>query len=298
MPATVLDLFEICYQYRHGGVKDISFSAASGESIALFGEAGSGKTTLLRLLSGQLSPQSGMVRVFGRAPRSVRKKVGHAAENARLNPLFTAQQVVTHQVARQDVSGAQRPARVAEALELVGLSEVRDRPVRELSSGQRTALTIAAALAPRPALVVMDNLTAFLPPELSGKICHYLDARRAKDGLTLVHATTVSSEAERADRVLLLDAGCPLAFDTPDQLIGNHSADTVTIEAADPDAVQRTLRGIFDVEIEAIDGGLTFRAADGMATAAHLFRHPPGGVRTVYVQRPTLWDVIETLKAG
>ena len=293
-----LDLFEVCYQYRHGGARDITLTAAQGESIALFGGSGSGKTTLLKLLAGQLGPQSGMVRILGRAPRSVRKQVSYAGENARLNPLLTAHQVVAHQVARHDVAVAQRPARITEVLELVELYELRDRPVRELSGGQRTALTIAAALAPRPALVLMDNLTPSLPPGVAGKIYSYLDARRTKDGLTLVHATTLSSEAERADRVLLLDAGCPLAFDTPDQLISNHSADTVTIEAADPDAVQRTLRGIFDVEIEATDGGLTFRAADGMATAAHLFRHPPGGVRTVYVQRPTLWDVIEMLKAG
>jgi len=188
--------------------------------------------------------------------------------------------------ARQDVAVAQRPARITEVLELVELYELRDRPVRELSSGQRTALTIAAALAPRPALVLIDNLLPLLPSGLSEKIYHYLDARRAKDGLTLVHASTVSLEAEKADKVLLLDGGCPLAFEAPAQLISSHSADMVTIEAADPEAVQRTLRGIFDIEIEAAAGGLTFKAADGMATAAHLFRHPPGGVRTVYVQRP------------
>jgi ribosome-dependent ATPase len=298
MPATILDLFEVCYQYRHGGVKDISFSAASGESIALFGDSGCGKTILLKLLSGQLGPQSGMVRVFGRAPRSVRKQVGHAAEGARLNPLFTPQQIVSYQVARQDVPGPQRHARTAEALEVTGLSEVRDLPVRELSRGRRTALIIAEALAPRPALLLLDNLISALAPGVADKIFSYLEARRAKDGLTVVHATTASSEAERADKVLLLDAGCPLAFEPPEQLIGRHSADTVTLEAADPEAVQRTLRGIFDVEIEATAKGLIFKAADGMATAAHLFRHPPGGVRTVYVQRPTLWDVIETLKAG
>ncbi len=69
----------------------------------------------------------------------------------------------------------------------------------------------------------------------------------------------------------------------------------VLIEAADPEAVQRTLRGIFDVVMEETPEGLRVSAADAVPIAAYLFRHPAGGFRSVFIRRPTLWDVLNTI---
>jgi len=284
----------VCVRYRRGGgVSGVSFSALPGEWVALFGGAGSGKTTLLRLLAGRLSPEAGTVRVLGRAPRGVSRMVGYAPERPPFASIFTPHQILGQQMARHDVPGSQRTARLVETLELLGLYADRDRPARELSGGEQTALAIAAALAHRPAVLLLDNLTTTLPVPLADRLRAHLDARRAEDGLTVVQATTNADEAEQADRALLLEAGRPLVFAAPADLLARHAADTLIVEAADPEAVQRTLRGIFDVKIAETRDGLRFSATDGLGVTAHLLRHPAGGVRTVYLRKPTLWDVLK-----
>jgi ABC-type multidrug transport system ATPase subunit len=248
------------------------------------------------VLAGRLAPEEGTVRVLGRAARGAAKQIGYAPEEARPVALFTPHQMLLQRMIRYDVPGAQRPARIAEALEIFDLYADRDRPIRELSRTQQTALTLAAALAHRPALLLLDNLLPAPPSPLAERLRAYLEARCADDGLTVLHATNRNDEAEQADRVLLLDAGCPRAFASPAELLAQHAADILMVEAADPDAVQRTLRGIFDVAITPTRDGLRFSAADGLAVAAHLFRHPSGGVRVVTLRPPTLWDVLERLR--
>lgn len=209
--------------------------------------------------------------------------------------LFTPHQLLAQRMVAYNVPSPHRAARMAEMLDLCDLYPHRDRPLRELSQGQRIAVGLAAALVHHPAVLLMDNVLAALAARLRKRLQEYLNARRAKDGLTLIHATTRSEEAEKADRVLLLEEGRTLAWGKPEALLADFGVDTLMIEAADPQAVRRTLRGIFDVEITETEDGLRFSALDGIATTAHLFRHPAGGVRTVYVRRPNLWDVLEKL---
>lgn len=292
-----VEVSEVTARYRKGrGVYGVSFEARPGERVALFGGAGSGKSTLLRVLAGRLAPEEGTVRVLGRAARGAAKQIGYAPEEAHPVALFTPHQLLLQRTIRYDVPGAQRPARIAEALEIFDLYDDRDRPIRELSCTQQTALTLAAALVHRPALLLLDNLLPALPSPLVERLRAYLETRCADEGLTVIHATNRSDEAEQADRVLLLEAGCSRAFASPAELLAQHAADTLTVEAADPAAVRRTLRGIFDVAITPTRDGLRFSTADGLAAAAHLFRHPSGGVRVVTLRSPTLWDVLERLR--
>ncbi|HXG23286.1 MAG TPA: ATP-binding cassette domain-containing protein, partial [Chthonomonadales bacterium] len=225
----------------------------------------------------------------------VRNRIGYVPEVSALPGLFTPHQVLAQRMVAYKVPSAHRAARMAEMLDLCDLYPHRDHPLRELSQGQRIALGLATALVHHPAVLLLDNVIATLAAHLRKRLQEYLDARRAADGLTLIHATTRSEEAEKADRVLLLEEGRTLAWGKPEALLADHAVDTLTVEAVDTQAVKRTLRGIFDVEITETEDGLRFSAPDGIATTAHLFRHPTGGVRTVYVRRPNLWDVLEKL---
>ena len=135
-----------------------------------------------------------------------------------------------------------------------------------------------------------------LPPDLTGRFWSYVNDRRSIDGLTVVHTTTSSIEAERADRILLMDSGSLLSQGAPADLQTAHGVETLLIEAADPESVRRTLRGIFDVAFEETAEGLRISTPDAAHIAAHLFRHPSGGFRSVLIRRPTMWDVLESLK--
>lgn len=273
----------------------LDFRVDAGERLAVFGPAGAGKSTLLDLVAGDLEAASGAVRVLGRPPQPAARLVGHARQAYRATPSGAVQQVMARHAARASATPPPAAARIAEALDLCGLYDLRDRPARDLSTLERVLLEIACAIALRPAVLLLDDLTAALPPDRASAIHAHLDERRLRDGLALVHATACASDAELADRVLMLHAGRQIALDAPTRLLTASAADALIVEAADPAAVRRTLRGIFDVEIAETSDGLRFRAADGEMAAANLLRHPTGGVRTVYLRRPTLWDVHRAL---
>jgi ABC-type multidrug transport system ATPase subunit len=264
----------------------------------LFGPSGCGKTTLLRIIAGQLQPGAGLVRLYGRPPRASRARMEYVRQLVGASSLFTPQQIIGQKLARHNVASARRAAYLAEAIELMDISEVRDRPLRELSYGMRAAATLAAALAPRPALLLLDGSGDALPMPLMERLETHLADRQAADGLTVFQATVFSATAEQADRVWIMDGGELLVDDNPARLLAAHGRHELVIEASDPETVQRTLRGIFDVEITPTRNGLRLRAADGMETAAGLFRQPSGGVRVVTVQPPSLWDVMESLQKG
>jgi ABC-type multidrug transport system ATPase subunit len=292
-----VELADVSVQFRRGGgLSGISFTAAPGEWISVFGDSGCGKTTLLRVLTGRLLPDTGAVWIYGRSPRSAHRRMGIALEDAPVNSLFSPNQFLSQCLARHNISGAQRAARMAEVLDLCGLYADRDRPARELSRGQQTALAVAAALAHRPAVLLLDNVTSSLPMPIVERLREHLNDLRALRNLCVIQTTVHSEEAERADRVLILDRGYLLACASPGELQRHYSSERIVVEAADPRTVQKTLRGIYDLEITETRDGLRFSAIDGLATAASLFRHPAGGVRTVYLRRPTLWEVLEALR--
>jgi ABC-type multidrug transport system ATPase subunit len=185
-------------------------------------------------------------------------------------------------------------------LELCDLYDIRDRPIRELSSGEKAATVLATAIAPQSQMLVIDDLLGNIPLPLRDRIWSHLQSRRVREPFTSLFATTCSELAERADRVAILDKGRLLAYASPGELLATVAPDRIVIEPADPSSVQRTLRGIFDVEITASGGGLRFSTMDGEASASQLLRRPlsTGSPTTVLVKPPTLWDVLEELRSG
>jgi ABC-type multidrug transport system ATPase subunit len=279
-------------------VERFDVAVEAGTYLAVFGGIGAGKTTALRMLAGRSAPTAGEVRILGRSPRGAARFVAFAAQDARHAGIGTVHQALVYQAGRGRATPAQRSAHVAEALAACDLYAVRDRHIRDLSRRERELLEVALAIARRPAVLFLDDLMTAMPPGVTNALWSHLDERRGEDGLAVIHATTSLSDAERADTVLLLDAGRALACEPPSHLLARVTADTLTVEAADPRAVRRTLRGVFDVEIAETGDGLRFRAADGELATASLLRHPAGGVRAVYLRKPTLWDALEALRAA
>jgi ABC-type multidrug transport system ATPase subunit len=278
-----------------GGLHDLDFSAHEGERISLFGPSRSGKTLLLKLLSGKISPDEGQVFLQGHPVRILRRKVGFAPESC-ITSRLTPHQLLNLALRPGEISPSQRAARLAEMLSVTGLYPQRDRPVRELSDTDKSALKIALSFIRHPRLVLLDNWMAQLPDPLRENLYDYMDDLQARQGIVVVLAATRSEDAERANSVAILDNGELLAFDDPEILLKKYAPDAVTVEACDAADVQKTLRGIFDVEISQMRNEIRFRAADAQSQAARLLRHPSGGVRTIWLRRASLWEVWERLK--
>jgi ABC-type multidrug transport system ATPase subunit len=285
-------------RFRDGGIFDLDFDVQRGERIALFGPQAAGKSTLLALLGGRLEPDEGEIELLSVGSADPGSRAGLALQSDSMRHGSSPRHLLTSALSSAHVPLSQRPARLAEALDVSGLYSRADRPVRELSYTAVHCLRIALAIVSRPEIILVDDLLRLMSPDQQNHWLDFLDHRRHVDGATVVHATTDSRQAETADRVLLLDRGRMIGLDTPGSLIEKCAGQEIVVEAMDVDRVHRTLRGIAQVEAVSSHDGVRFYTADGAAVAAHLFRHPLPGLRSVFVRRPDLWDCLAEMSRG
>ena len=296
MEHPILAVNELTVRSRKGiSLTGISFVVQAGEVISVFGPFGSGKSTLLGALAGQL-PNQGMIRQFGDSGAKGNSRIEIASQPTGTGRGLTVQQWLSKRAASTRVPLAQRAGRLARALDALELFPLRDTPLKELSDGQQRSVSLAGGLAAGSPILLLDDLLDAMPEPLFERAWSHLRARASNENSAVIFSTVRSDVAERADRVLILDSGRLLAFAPPSEILSAYGCETVTIEAVDPSLVRGTLRGISEVEVEEIPGGVRFTATDGARAAADLFRHPPQGARIVYVRPPTLWDALNRLR--
>jgi energy-coupling factor transport system ATP-binding protein len=221
-----LTAHRISYTYPGGSLPAISgvdLSIRRGEYVAIAGANGSGKTTMALILAGILRPEEGRL-VVDETPQDP------ARDTPRVTMVFQnpEDQLVASAVEDDVAFGPENlglpPAeirrRVDEALLTVGLQELSDRDVHELSVGQQQLLAVAGALALKPDCLVLDEATAMLDPGASRRLLEVLDTLHAA-GVTIVAVTHRMEEIARATRVIVVADG-GIAVDTsPEQLFGD-----------------------------------------------------------------------------
>ena len=152
-------------------------------------------------------------------------------------------------------------------------------------------LEIARGLLHAPRVLFLDEPTIGLDPQTRQHIWNYVDSLRARESTTMFLTSHYMDEAERCDRIGIIDQGRIVAIDTPDALKASIGADTVTVTTADDAAASRALAQGFGLAVEVTDDGARFRVPDGEAFVPRMFEHLPVGVRSVNVRRPSLDDV-------
>ena len=212
---------------RYGGLTanaDIAFDVAEGEIVGIIGPNGAGKSTLFDLITGFQPPDAGRVLLRGheitglRPDRISRLGVGRTFQKLKPFPdLTVTENIMVGALARTSHMKAAREGAL-QSLAFVGLLEKRNQFARELSTGQRKRLELARALATRPRLILMDEVTGGVDqPSVAGLIELVLELKR--QGVTLVmieHNMQVIMQL--ADRILALHAGRRIAFETPEQV--------------------------------------------------------------------------------
>jgi polar amino acid transport system ATP-binding protein len=193
----------------------VTLSVAEGEIVAIIGRSGSGKSTLLRCINGLEPIQGGAIRVDGdlvTAPkadlRSLRQKVGIVFQSYNLFPHLTVERNITLAptvVRRLGLAEARAIARAV--LREVGLEDKIDAYPDQLSGGQQQRVAIARSLAMQPKIMLFDEITSALDPELIGEVLRVLE-RLARGGMTMLLVTHEMGFARNvADRIVFMHAG-------------------------------------------------------------------------------------------
>ncbi len=218
--------------HKHFGslraVDGLSLSIRAGEIYGLLGPNGSGKTTLIRLLIGLLRPTSGSVHLLGRVlpDKAVLAQVGYMTQASALYEELTVRENVAFFA---EMCGGVDRARVDEVVALVDLWERANSLVRTLSGGMKQRTSLACALVHRPRLVLLDEPTVGVDPQLRAIFWSYF-RRLADDGTALVVSSHVMDEAERCDRLGFIRQGRLLAEGSAAEL--RSRAGTATLEEA------------------------------------------------------------------
>jgi ABC-2 type transport system ATP-binding protein len=192
----------------------VNLRVRQGEIYGLLGPNGAGKTTLIRLVCGLLEAQGGKVTVLGhRMPDiGVLRQIGYMTQQAALYPNISVGENLRFFAAINGVEGG-----VKEALELVQLWDRRDSVVSTLSGGMRQRCSLACALVHKPELLLLDEPTVGVDPQLRVQFWEYF-RRMAANGTTLIVSSHVMDEADRCQRLGLVQYGRLLAEGTPAEI--------------------------------------------------------------------------------
>ena len=212
----------------------VSLSVAAGEVVCLIGPSGSGKSTLLRCINFLEEPTSGVVRVngqrvgwdgarrmSGRELARTRAQIGMVFQHFYLWPhMIALENVIEGLVTVKGMSIGEAAAKGRALLAKVGLTDKMEVYPEHLSGGQRQRVAIARALAMEPRVMLFDEPTSSLDPELVGEVLRVME-QVAGEGMTMLVATHEMGFARKvADRVMFLDQGRVLELGTPDELFG------------------------------------------------------------------------------
>lgn len=211
-------------------VDNLSFSLAGGSIIGLLGGNGAGKTTTLSMLLGLLEPSSGSIRLFGedfvKNRHAVLHRINFCSPYVDLPQRLTVRENLRVFARMYGVPHSKQ--RIHELISDFRLQKFVDQPIRRLSSGQKTRVSLAKALINKPDFLLLDEPTASLSPDVSRWIRHRLSDYRDQSGATILFASHDMREVELlCDQVLMMSHGKLIEHGTPDELKKTHQGNSL-----------------------------------------------------------------------
>jgi len=273
----------------------VSFRVSRGEIFGFLGPNGGGKTTLFKILSTLMPATGGTVRVLGwdlaREARAVRMRLGVVFQRPSLDPKLTVAENLRHHGHLYGLHGGALRNQAQGMLARLGLADRAADLVETLSGGLQRRTELAKGLLHRPDLLLLDEPSTGLDPGARRDFMAYLHQLRAEDGVTVLLTTHFIEEAERCDRVGILQQGRLVATGTPEELKRRIGGDVVVVRATDPEGLRRKIRDRFGAEPALVEGTLRLERPRGHEFARELVEAFSGEVQGVTFGKPTLEDV-------
>ncbi|MBI4157972.1 ABC transporter ATP-binding protein [Candidatus Woesebacteria bacterium] len=217
-------------------VNNVSFDVKEGEIVGLLGPNGAGKTTTIQMLLGVTEPTRGEVRYFGKALSRNREetlqRINHTSGYSRLPWRLSIKENLIVYAHLYEVEGYKE--KIREVMERFELSSLADQKYQSLSAGQKTRVSLAKAFINDPEILLLDEPTASLDPDIAEKTREYLLSESKKRKLAiLITSHNMQEVEEMCDRVVFLNHGKVFAIDTPEGLAGRNTQSKLQLMVKD-----------------------------------------------------------------
>ncbi len=294
--SAVISVQNLIHRYDDRTALDgVTFEVRNAELFGLLGPNGSGKTTLFRILSTLMLPTSGHAVIQGfdasTNPSALRRHIGVVFQAQSNDPKLTAYENLWHQGHLYGLRGAALKSRITEILERVGLADRAGDEVEKFSGGMERRVELAKGLLHHPSVLLLDEPTTGLDPGARRDLWQYLAQLRDQENVTVIVTTHLMEEAERCDRLAILNQGKLVALGTPTELKREIGGDVILFEAADPEALARRIRDRFAVDATVMDRHVRLEIENGHRFVTDVVEAFPGEIQSLSVSKPTLEDV-------
>ena len=294
--SSIISVRDLLHRYgNRTALNKVSFEVRSAELFGLLGPNGSGKTTLFRILSTLMVPTSGTATIAGidvvRQPDALRRKIGVVFQEQSVDPKLTARENLWHQGHLYGLHGRQLEERIDEILTRVGLLDRAKDLVETFSGGMQRRIELAKGLLHHPEVLLLDEPTTGLDPGARRDLWQYLAMLRDQEHVSIIVTTHLMEEAERCDRLAILNEGNLVALGTPEALTREIGGDVILLEARDPQVLATQIRDHFHVDAVVLDNRVRLEIENGHRFVPEVVEAFPGEIQSLSVSKPTLEDV-------
>jgi ABC-2 type transport system ATP-binding protein len=292
----VIALRDLVHRYGdRTALNGISFDVRASELFGLLGPNGSGKTTMFRVLSTLMVPVGGSATILGhdaaKNPSHLRREIGIVFQAQSIDLKLTAEENLRHQGHLYGLHGATLRARSNDLLKRVGLLDRSNERAETFSGGMQRRLELAKGLLHGPRVLLLDEPTTGLDPGARRDLWQYLRTLRDEEQVTVLVTTHLMEEAERCDRLAILNEGKLVALGTPAELKREIGGDVIVLEATRPDELAMKIHVRFNVEARVVGTQVRIEKENGHRFVTEIVEAFPGEIEAVSIAKPSLEDV-------
>jgi ABC-2 type transport system ATP-binding protein len=292
----VISVQDVVHRYGdRAALNGVSFDVRHAELFGLLGPNGSGKTTLFRILSTLMIPVGGHATIMGfdvaRDPNNLRRQIGVVFQAQSIDIKLTAAENLWHQGHLYGLHGTSLKSRIAEMLGRVGLEDRANEKAETFSGGMQRRLELAKGLLHHPSVLLLDEPTTGLDPGARRDLWQYLGILRDEERVTVIVTTHLMEEAERCDRLAILNEGKVVALGTPDDLKHEIGGDVILLDAKSPESLAERIRTRFNLDAQVLHGQVRIERENGHRFITDVVEAFPGEIEAISVSKPTLEDV-------
>lgn len=295
--APIISVENIVHRYENRtALNGVSFDVRTAELFGLLGPNGSGKTTLFRILSTLMLPTAGRAVIHGydvaKEPARVRHQIGVVFQAQSIDIKLTAYENLWHEGHLYGLHGSGLKSRIHEILSRVGLADRAKELVETFSGGMQRRIELAKGLLHHPSVLLLDEPTTGLDPGARRDLWQYLQTLRDEEHVSVLVTTHLMEEAERCDRLAIMNEGNLVALGTPAELKNEIGGDVILLEASrDASPLADRIRSRFHVETTVLENQVRIEREGAHRFVTEVVEAFPGEIDAISISKPTLEDV-------